>query len=612
VSKFISRSFSLAVSFFQLCASSGWSVGPGLSVLEGRVERLRTELARQNSIYESGEAPDLLDVEYDRLREVLGILEEQGTASDAEEVSPGQNVAYKQGHLSPMLSLRKAKTAEEVEAYFVRLKQTNLFLKEPSFIIETKLDGVAINLVYEDGVFVRASSRGDGRVGVDWTKRALVVGGFPIHLKTHSDEASPAGPMEIRGEVYVGLKQLAEANWRREEAQKEGWSGARHYVAGTLQQEDLQILSESGLKIAVFALGSCSSGGMPRTRSEFRELLTEWGFDVPEALIVGEVNGLSEGIERLWETVQASDNPLDGLVIKLNSFDDWEKVGQSREGPVGAMAWKPRGPVGVAKVSLIDWQVSRFGLLIPAAVLEPLNLAGRRITRIHLHNRSVQSSLGLVAGSVVEVELAGDAIPIISRVLDKESNEEVADGPSECPVCGSSLLWSEPHLRCSSENCVGRAAARVLWFVRKMRIDELGEGRLRALGEAGLLKEPKDLYALHENAEEVARLLGEEISGRVLASIYGSRARGTSTWIEAMGIEGIGAAGAEKIADALPRLKEVESFIKGESVVTDAANTGLDRAVLNRLRGHGASPAFLAELTLFAELQEEALTETSR
>lgn len=576
---------------------------------EARLVVLERELRRQSHLYESGAQPDLLDVEYDRIEEqwrsMLGVAQ---TGESLPRRERGTADAIEGTHFSPMLSLRKAESPEAVESVFKRMKTRYGWDEPVGLVVEAKLDGVAISLVYEGGVFVKALSRGDGERGVDWTQKVLAIGGIPLKLRPLKGDADIPGKIEIRGEVTIGREAFDAfiASCGMDEAIKP--TTARSYAASTLQMEDLKIIGERQLGITVFAMGEWMEDRRRWTREAFRDQLVEWGFTVPDALVLAGIDGLSGAIRSFWERVKDGDQPLDGLVIKLNNFSHWEAAGWTQEWPVGAIAWKPRGPVGVTRVAEVTWEPTRHGALVPVAILEPIEIAGREVRRVYLHNRSIQASLGIQTGTPLEIELAGDVIPVVGRVLRDDANETEAGAPEVCPECGGGLEWVEPHLRCMGTACSGIQLARLRWFVEKMRIRGLGDVTLKKVFETGLVDGPWALYELPKRIEVLQALTGPELAVQISRSVEASKGAPTARWIEAIGIEGVGAAKARELERMFGSLADVEASCAAGA----ASGKGVpeENSPLRKLlEDHFERPDRLAEWGRLARIQAAAFNE---
>lgn len=573
------------------------------------VKVLERELARHQHLYEAGDSPELLDVEYDRLEEQWRTMREGSESPEIQRRTVDDGSGGPIGvHLTPMLSLRKAKKPEDVESAFERMKERFGWGPSVGLVVEAKHDGVAISLVYEDGVFKQALSRGDGDHGLDWTQKALAIGGFPLILDSGESGPKLSGLMELRGEVTISRSQLAAQMATRDPDKSSQLVNPRTYAASTMQLEDLSKIQERRLSITVFAIGTSDKESSIWTREAFRAQLVDWGFAVPEAVYVAGIAGLGGVIRDFWETVKDGDQPLDGLVIKLNRFVDWEAAGWTRQGPVGAIAWKPRGPVGVTRVVAIEWEPSRHGALIPVAVLEPVEIANREVKRVHLHNRSIQASLGIQKGTRLEIELAGDTIPIVGRILSGSGATLGAEAPVACPECGEALQWIEPHLRCPGSDCRGIQWARLCWFVERMGIRGLGEGTLKQLMKEGLVDGPVALYELPLHDSLLASLVGQEAAGNICRSLEASKRLGAARWIEAIGIEGVGAAKARELERLFGSLAAVEAFWASEQAkIEKDFEEPVSRLLMSQLQHHFENPDRRLEWRRLARIQERAV-----
>lgn len=523
--------------------------------------QLRTELERHAALYESGADPELTDIEYDRLSEHLERME--GVEGAHEGQAKGAHfLASEFQHSKPMLSLKKVKSLKAAEDHFADLFKSNGHLA--SLWVEAKLDGVAVSLIYEDGKFVRALSRGDGESGENWTNRVLESCGIPLSLKeSHTGVERVPRRMEIRGEIYIDLNEFTSLNRRCEIAGKNTWAHPRTYVAGMLQRTERKGLPGPDLSLSVYGIGEWSGSDRPVTREDLRNRLSDWGFETVPGIGGIELMGLRTASSEFWEDLNARSLPLDGLVIKLNDMELWEKVGWNREGPHGAVAWKPRGPTGITRVAFVEWTVSRLGTVIPVAVLEPVDIAGREVTRVNLHNRAIAESLKVSEGTLIEVELSGDVIPVLAAVLEDCVVESGPLIPRSCPSCAGEVLHEGPHLRCADNECSERRLKRLWWFAEQAKLSGLGMVGTRKLFEAGLIQSPHEFFYLKDEERRLRSIFGTSQAERILKSIEkAAQALSTAGWLMALGLEGLGRSGSEALAGCFSTLGLLVDFLE--------------------------------------------------
>lgn len=529
---------------------------------------LRTELERHTALYESGADPELTDVEFDRLFEHLEGME--GVGSAFEGAGKGvHSTAEELHHSKPMRSLKKVKSMEAAEGHFAHIFKSN---GHPSSLwVEAKLDGVAVSLIYVDGEFLRALSRGDGEAGEDWTSRVLESCDIPLLLKeSHAGVEQVPQYIEIRGEIYIDSNDFTSLNRQREMVGKDTWAHPRTYVAGMLQRTERKVLQDLDLSLSVYGIGEWSGSDRPGTREDLRNQLSNWGFDTVPGVGGIELMGLTSASIEFWEDLKTSSLPLDGLVIKLNDLELWEKVGWNREGPIGAVAWKPRGPTGITRVAFVEWTVSRLGTVVPVAVLEPVEVAGREVTRVNLHNRAIVESLKVSEGTLIEVELSGDVIPILAAVLEDRAVEDARLLPQSCPSCAGVLVNKGPHLSCSNNECEERLVKRLWWFAERVNISGLGRVGTGKLFEAGLINSPQDFFYLETEVKRLAFIFGIRKAERILSSIErAAESLGTVDWLEALGLEGLGRSGSEALARCFSTLGLLVDFLE-EKDLSDA------------------------------------------
>lgn len=580
----------------ELVGDPRWAATQQAGKYKEDVGRLRIEIERNKALYESGGEPYLHDLEYDFLLAHLNNLE-SGFAHEKAEGHPDKSDQDPgEKHFQRMLSLRKMRDLEAIEAYFSEFSDDGTL--ENTIIIEPKIDGVAVSLLYESGKFVRALSRGNGLLGEDWTHKVLAIGTVPrfLAMQNHGHNTFPER-IEIRGEIFVEKTVFAVANERLEALGEKVWSNARSYAAGSMQLNELSEIEDRNLSLVVFGLGIWDGGGLPSTRSSLHQLFMQWGFRVPPSDGPIPTSEIAETIPHSWEAYSELEFPLDGLVVKLESFAEWRKAGQTKEGPAGAIAWKPAGPNGSGIAQQIDWQMSRFGQLVPVLVIEPLELNGRTIERVNLHNYAIANSLGIRRGDLLEVELVGDVIPVCKNVMQKYPRDSEDQIPETCPYCSSELLIDGAALRCTNSDCSARQQARLKWFVEKAQIKGSASFPLNRLIESGQIARPADIFKV-ENFK-LPRLENWYMTEEGIAHVG---IFSTAKWIELLGIEGVGSATAVKLARIFPMLDDLLYFVRADFVEWGSVET-VRSGLADSLREHFRDPESIYELELFSRIQ---------
>lgn len=487
---------------------------PSLSDSTTRVTELRAAIEQANHRYHVLDDPELPDVEYDRLMRELEALEAAHPALASAD-SPTRRVGARATggfaqvrHALPMLSLGNAfeepgETARErfreVAEFERRIEQT-LDRREPVFSVEPKLDGLAISLRYENGIFVQGATRGDGETGEDVTANLRTVRAIPLKLR---GKGWPA-VLEVRGEVIMLRKDFENFNERARAQDEKPLANPRNGAAGSLRQLDPAITAKRRLSFFAYAIGLVEDGELPATHSQTLQQLRDWGFPVsPEVATAKGFDGLITYFERVGARRDALPYDIDGVVYKLDDYAGQREMGFVSRAPRWAIAHKFPAQEQLTTVEAIEIQIGRTGAATPVARLAPVQVAGVIVTNATLHNADQIARLDVRVGDTVIVRRAGDVIPEVVRVLDDQrpSNTSPWTMPTSCPVCGSQLLREEgaAAFRCSGGLiCAAQRKEALIHFAsrRAMDIDGLGERYVDALVEQDLVKTPADLYGL--------------------------------------------------------------------------------------------------------------------
>lgn len=549
------------------CFTAISETGEGAELAAARIVGLREEIARHDELYFREARPEISDGEYDSLKRRLGELESGWPELAAGLPHPVSGVGDDRlerfadvAHRVPMGSLRKAYTSGALRAFHQSVRAASGELSEPMFVIEPKIDGVAVSLLYVGGRFVRAASRGDGRTGDDLTANLLAVGGFPLQLERDVATGCPLlipQILEVRGEVYLPVDTFSDINRRRIAAGKEPHATPRNLAAGSLRREDPGDVRKRGLKLLCFAHGAWEGPPRPSTQTAFLDRLRRWSFPVvpcrpvsggPEAL----VKAAGEDLERYL----SGDIPVDGIVLKVDQKAVQEAMGNGSEGPDWAIAYKPSGPEVETRLVAIEWQVGRTGVLTPVGLLEPVELGGRRVSRVSLHNPGYVKERDLRPGDRIRVELAGDVIPAVSTA---EAPHRGADAdpwgpPVKCPSCEARLASVGRELVCTNHACPARVTARLAYFASCIGIDGAGEATVASLVEAGLLGRFDDFLLLKQHRAEGIDLIGKAAIDRVIAGSVAIRTASLGKLIRGLGIPGIGTVTSRRLAACLDGL----------------------------------------------------------
>ncbi|GAA0918595.1 NAD-dependent DNA ligase LigA [Rothia nasimurium] len=479
-----------------------------------RAADLRRRIEDANYRYHVLDEPDISDAEYDRLMRELEALERQ-YADLAVLDSPTRRVGARAHggfaevtHAVPMLSLGNAFEQEgntdrekyrEVADFERRIEQT-LGRAQPVFSVEPKLDGLAISLLYQDGVFVQGATRGDGAVGEDVTANLRTVKAVPLRLRGNDWPRV----LEVRGEVIMPRAAFEAFNERAREAGDKPLANPRNGAAGSLRQLDPAVTAKRPLAFFAYAVGRVEGGELPDTHSATLAKLREWGFPVsPEVSTAKGFEGLIRYFRRIGEKRDSLPYDIDGVVYKLDDYEGQQEMGFVSRAPRWAIAHKYPAQEQMTTVEGIEIQIGRTGAATPVARLAPVQVGGVTVTNATLHNADQVARLDVRVGDTVIVRRAGDVIPEVARVVEERRPAKTVAWamPATCPVCGSALLREEgaAAYRCSGGLiCAAQRKEAIIHFAsrRAMDIDGLGDRFVDALVEFDMVKTPADLYAL--------------------------------------------------------------------------------------------------------------------
>lgn len=568
-----------------------------------RLTQLRQEIEHHNWLYHVKDAPELSDVQYDALTRELNELEREFPELITPD-SPSQRVggALLEGfatvtHPSPMLSLDNAFSAEDLRAFDQRMLR--LLAAKPVYIVELKIDGLAVALEYQDGVFVRGATRGDGSVGEDITANLRTIRSLPLRIK------EPVS-IRVRGEAFMPRPAFEALNKVREEQGQPLFANPRNAAAGSLRQLDPKIAASRQLDIFVYGLEEADE--YAEGHWDALAWLEEMGFKVnPQRQKFQDIEAVIEYVET-WRT-KRMDLPYatDGMVIKVDSLEMQEQAGYTAKSPRWAIAWKFPAEQGQSKVRDITLNVGRTGAITPTAELEPVVLAGTTVSRASLHNEDYIKDKDIRIGDHVIVQKAGDIIPeIVASLKDKrDGNEQIWQPPAHCPACGSDSLRVEGEAarRCPNPGCPAQIRERVIHYASRtaMDIDGLGPALIDALFKAGLIKDVADLYTLKEQEIEVLERMGKKSAANLIGAIGQSKERALERLLFGLGIRFVGAKAARLLAqhfgdiEAILAAKEEELVAIPEigekiaaSVVKELANEEM-RELIVRLQQAGVN-----------------------
>lgn len=571
--------------------------------IRDRLGELRRELNRHNWLYHVKDSPEISDAQYDALmRELLALEAANPQLVTAD--SPSQRVggAPLEGfatvlHPIPLLSLDNAFSPEELRAFDRRLSR--LVGTAPEYVVELKIDGLAVALNYEEGLFIGGATRGDGRVGEEISANLRTIKSLPLSL-------SRPVSIRVRGEAFMPRQAFESLNRAREVQGQALFANPRNAAAGSLRQLDPKIAASRRLDLFVYALEGAE--GFAGTHWQAMDWLAELGFKVnPQRALFAGIEEVIQYIEE-WR-VRRRELPYatDGLVVKVNDLALQARAGSTIRSPRWAIAWKFPAQQGISRILDIHLNVGRTGAITPVAVLEPVVLAETTVSRASLHNEDYIRDKDIRLGDWVVVQKAGDVIPEIVETLaaKREGSERLWQPPSRCPVCGSTSvrIAGEAARRCPNPNCSAQIRERVIHFASRgaMDIEGLGPAAVDALFRAGLIANVADLYTLDEDKVAALERFGAKSAANLAAALEKSKKQPLDRLLFGLGIRFVGAKAARLLAesfgtiDALMKagpdqLKEVPEI--GEIIAASAVSELADpemQELIRRLRAAGVN-----------------------
>lgn len=539
--------------------------------IKKRIERLRGEIEYHNYRYYVLDDPVVSDAEYDRMMRELESLEAEHPEFMSPN-SPTQRVGAKPleafstvSHTIPMLSLANAMNAQEVIDFDKRVKKL-LNTAQVDYVIEVKIDGLAVELVYINGEFALGSTRGDGFTGEDITQNLRTIKSIPMRL-LNIDGAPMPERLEVRGEIYMGRKEFEELNRKREVTGEPVFANPRNAASGSVRQLDPKITAGRKLNIFCYAMGQIT-GIEIATHMEFLENLKRWGFRVnPYTRLCTKLEEVFEHYNYIKSIRDEIPYEIDGTVIKVNRLDYQAALGQVSRSPRWAIAYKFESHEEESIVKDITVGVGRTGALTPVAVLEPVNIGGVVVERATLHNEDEIKRKDIRIGDSVIVTRAGDVIPEVVRVLveKRKGDEKIFEMPDSCPVCGEHVVRPEGEAirRCVNINCPAQIKGRIIHFASKraMDIDGLGEKLVDQLVDKGIVRDVSDLYYLTKEQLSNLERMADKSAQNIIDAINSSKKRPFNRFIYALGIRHVG----EHISGLLAeRYKDIESLIESK------------------------------------------------
>jgi DNA ligase (NAD+) len=564
-------------------------------------ERLREQINRANHLYYVLDAPEISDAEYDILMRRLQEIEAAHPALITPD-SPTQRVGAAPSekfavvhHRKMMMSLANAMNAEEMVEFDKRIKRMLHSDADVEYVAEVKLDGLSVELIYEDGLLTTASTRGDGDNGEDVTRNIRTIKSVPLRLQTPEHGKIPK-LLEVRGEVIYSKAGFARLNEERERNGEPMFMNPRNAAAGSLRQLDPKITASRPLDIFLYAPGVI----------EGIEINSQWEFlqKLRESKLLKNVDEVLGYWNDLTERRHSLDYDADGVVAKVNSYALQNQLGEVSRSPRWAIAYKFKAQQAETRVEKIEAYVGRIGSLTPVAKLAPVQLAGVTISNASLHNLDEIRRKDIREGDTVLIERAGDVIPYVVRVTQPaEPRADEFQMPDKCPVCDGAIVHEEGEVAylCVNVNCPARVRESVRHFASKncMNIDGLGDKLTAQLIEAGLVGELDDIYKLKDKMTELLALerMGKKSAENLIANIENSRKAPLDRVINALGIRHVGEHTARQLAIRFGTLDALATA--GEDELTSVRDIGGE--VAHSLREYFDEPRNLEAVRRLAQ-----------
>lgn len=549
-----------------------------------KIESLREQLLAHNYRYYVLDDPIITDQEYDHLMRELVELEEKHPELITPD-SPTQRVGHTPSsgfetvnHRQPLLSLGNAFSEEELMAFYDRVVR---HANQPvSFVCELKMDGLSVSLEYENGVFVRGATRGDGTVGEDITANLRTIRSLPLRLN------EPA-TINVRGEVFINRHDFARFNEERKLAGESVFANPRNAAAGSLRQLDPKLTAQRPLDILLFGVGSDLDEEI-QTQSQALALLRRLGLRTnPHFRVCQEFSEVVEFV-RKWEAERSSlPYEIDGVVVKVNELAIQRDMGSTARSPRWAIAYKFPAEQVITKVQNITVQVGRTGAITPLAELEPVLVAGSTVSRATLHNEDIVTQRDIRVGDYVVLQKAGDVIPEIVRSLPerRDGSEVPFQMPTHCPACDSQVVRApgEAATRCVNSSCPAQRVERLIHFASKgaLDIEGLGPAIIMQLVEANLVESPVDFYKLKKENLLGLERFAEKSADNLLAAIAASREQSFARVLFGLGIRFVGAEVAREVAMATGSFERLMQLSKEELLEIPAVGDKIAQSILD-------------------------------
>lgn len=538
--------------------------------VQEEVKQLRDTINEHDYKYYVLAQPSISDYDYDQLVKKLEALENQYPELVTPD-SPTQRIGkdltkefLPVTHMVPMLSLANTYSEQELLDFDRRVHDGLPKSEKAEYVVELKIDGISISIRYENGFMKTGATRGDGTTGEDVTANIRTIKCIPLRLKDYNDGGKIPRNLEIRGEIYMEIKDFEKLNLDRETLGEKTFANPRNFVAGTIKLLNPKIVAKRPLKL--FAYSIITGDSFTDSQQKTLQLLDELGFRINKRYrLCSSIKEVLDYCKELEEIRSTLPYEVDGAVIKVNSVRHQKILGSIAKSPRWAVAFKFKAKQAVTKLNDIIWQVGRTGILTPVAVLTPVFLAGSTVSRATLHNIDEIKRKDIRVGDSVVIEKGGDVIPkVVSVVMsERPADSKEIEPPITCPVCGSNLYRpkDEVAIYCENHLCPAQMKNRIQHFAARgaMDIEGLGESLVNQFVDMGLLKTYADIYRLKEKREELINIerLGEKSVDNLLSSIEKSKSQPYPRVLFALGIRYVGSGAARKLAESFHSIDDL-------------------------------------------------------
>ncbi len=554
---------------------------------ENHIKELSEKLERYTYSYYVLDNPEVSDYEFDMLMQELKGLEEQfpelvlPTSPTQRVGGMAVNTFEKVQHTVQMASLQDVFSLEQV-ADFVEKSHEELSGSEVNYTVEPKIDGLSVSLEYRNGELVRGSTRGDGFVGEDVTANLQTIRSIPHKLKNAPEF------LEVRGEVYMPRESFFELVETQENNGEQPFKNPRNAAAGSLRQKNPKITAKRKLDIFIFNVQQCQ-GREFTTHKESLDYLKKLGFQtVPSYMLCCKYEEIAEEINNIGEQRNSYDFDIDGVVIKVNSLAQRERMGATSKTPKWAVAYKFPPEEKDTKLLDIEVNVGRTGAITPVAVFEPIMLAGTSVSRAVLHNQDFIDEKDIRIGDIITVRKAGEIIPEVLKAVSHQEGSVPFKLPEVCPVCGTPSVRDEGEsvLRCPNVQCPAQLLKNMIHFASKgaMNIDGLGDANMKLLVENGYVKSPADLYILKKEQLLSLERFADKSADKLLKAIESSKNAELDRLVFALGIRNIGSRAAVLLCERFPTMDELLAAGKEEIAEIEGFGDIMAESVVNALR----------------------------